>query len=454
MTGVINGAETRFGEKLSIWLHRAASRSTPSRRRANRFLAIALALSVATVGTIVAVDAQPAQAVDYPTWDDVKNARSSEANTVAEIKRIQDVLAGLRAEVERTQAEAIRLGDAYQEADQAFQEQALKAQKLKSQADDAALLATQSKQRAGEIVAQQYRSGNGDVTTGLLVNAAKADDMLYSYGMADKFTEQTAGIYEKAVQDQNTAQALTDQADVAQDVLEALKIEAEAAAAAAQAAAEAAAAAVAEQENNEATLNAQLTVLTERRLATEADYNTGVAVRAAEAAARAAAAAAARAAALAAAPSGGGAGSGTPAGVVNQSGWAKPTYGGITSGYGNRLNPYSHVWRLHAGTDISSGCGKPIYAAHAGTVTYAAWNGSYGNYIQIAHGNNTDTAYGHIVNGGTLVSNGQKVNSGDLIAYVGTTGGSTGCHLHFEVRIGGIATDAVPYMRDRGVTLG
>jgi murein DD-endopeptidase MepM/ murein hydrolase activator NlpD len=413
---------------------------------------------VATVGSIVATDVQSVQAVDYPSWDDVKKARSSEASTVAEIQRIRDVLAGLRAEVERTQAEAMRLGDAYQLADQAFQEQALKAQKLKGQADDAALLATQSKQRAGEIVAQQYRSGNGDVTTGLLVNAAKADDMLYSYGMADKFTEQTAGIYEKAVQDQNTAQALTDQADIAQDVLEQLKIEAEAAAQAAQAAADAAAAAVAEQETNEATLNAQLTVLTERRMATEADYNTGVAVRAAAEEARRAAAAAARAAALAAAPAsgggGGGAGSGTPAGVVNQSGWAKPTYGGITSGFGNRLNPYSHVWRLHAGTDISSGCGKPIYAAHAGTVTYAAWNGSYGNFVLISHGNSTDTAYGHIVNGGTLVSNGQKVNSGDLIAYVGTTGGSTGCHLHFEVRVNGVATDAVPYMRDRGVTLG
>jgi hypothetical protein len=260
VTDVINGVETRFGGKLSTWLHRAASRSTSSRRRANRFIAIALALSVATVGTIVAVDAQPAHAIDYPTWDDVKNARSSEANTVAEINRIQ-------------------------EADQAFQEQALKAQKLQSQADEAALLATQSKQRAGEIVAQQYRSGNGDVTTGLLVNAAKADDMLYSYGMADKFTEQTAGIYEKALQDENTATALTDQAVVAQGVLEGLKKEAEAASQAAQAAADAAAAAVVEQENNEATLNAQLTVLTERRLATEADYNTGVAVRAEEPAA-------------------------------------------------------------------------------------------------------------------------------------------------------------------------
>jgi hypothetical protein len=123
-------------------------------------------------------------------------------------------------------------------------------------------------------------------------------------------------------------------------------------------------------------------------------------------------------------------------------------------GYGMRLNPVSHIWRLHAGTDISSGCGKPIYAAHSGTVGYAAWNGSYGNFILINNGDNISTAYGHIVNGGTLVSKGQQVNAGDLIAYVGTTGGSTGCHLHYEVRVNGEATDAVPFMRNQGVTLG
>jgi len=412
----------------------------PSRRRAGRLVAMALALVVLTVGTIVATDTRSAQAVDYPSWQDVQAARSSEANTINEIKRIQGLLDSLRAEVERTQADAIAKGEAFQLADQAFQEQALKAAKLKDQADAAALLATQSKQRAGEIVAQQYRSGNGDVTTGLLVNAAKADDMLYSYGMADKFTEQTAGIYEKAVQDENSATALTKTAVVAQDVLEELKVQAEAASAAAQAAAEAATAAVAEQEQNEATLNAQLTVLTERRVATEADYNAGVEARRIEAARLKAIADAAAAAA--------------GAGIVGQSGWAKPTYGVITSGYGMRLNPVSHDWRLHAGTDLSSGCGKPIYAAHSGTVGYAAPNGSYGNFILINNGDDISTAYGHIVNGGTLVGKGQQVSAGQLIAYVGSTGGSTGCHLHYEVRVNGVATDAVPFMRNQGITLG
>jgi len=425
---------------MSIWADKAATRTSSRGRRVIRAVAVAVALSLTVAATVVATDSDKAFAVDYPTWDDVVKARASEAATVAEIARISALIESLRAEVERTQAEAIAAGERYQEADQDFQEAALKAQKLKAQADEKEALAAQSKQQAGEIVAQQYRSGNGDVSTNLLVNAAKADDILYTFGMADKFTEQTAAIYEKALQDQNTARALTKQAVVAQELLEELKIAAEEAATVAQNAADAAAAAVAEQEANEATLNAQLAVLSQRRAVTETDFLTGEVVRAA-------AAAAARAAAAAAAAAAG-------AGVVGQSGWAKPTYGAITSGYGNRLNPYSHVWRLHAGTDMSSGCGKPIYAAHSGTVGYAAWNGSYGNFILINNGDNISTAYGHIVNGGTLVSKGQSVSSGQLIAYVGTTGGSTGCHLHYEVRINGVATDAVPFMRNQGITLG
>jgi murein DD-endopeptidase MepM/ murein hydrolase activator NlpD len=425
---------------MSIWPHRADSR-TPSRGRGvARGVALTVALTLAVVGTVVSTDTQKAFAVDYPSWNDVIAARGSEIATLKEISRIQALIESLRAEVERTQADAIAKGELAQEADQRFQEAALKAQELQSQADAKEALATQSKQQAGEIVAQQYRSGNGDVSTNLLVNAAKADDILYTFGMADKFTEQTAAIYEKALQDQNTAQALTDQADKAQGLLEQLKIEAEAAAETAQAAADAAAAAVAEQEANQDTLSSQLTVLQERRAVTEADYMTGVAVRAEAARVKAIADAAAAAAA--------------GAGVVGQSGWAKPTYGGITSGYGMRMNPVSHKWILHAGTDMSSGCGKPIYAAHAGVVGMAAPNGSYGNFIRIDNGDNISTAYGHIVNGGTLVGRGQSVSSGQLIAYVGTTGGSTGCHLHFEVRINGVATDAVPFMRNQGVTLG
>jgi hypothetical protein len=253
---------------MSIWPDRADSR-TPSRRRGvARAVALSVALTLAVVGTVVSTDSQKAFAVDYPSWNDVITARQSETATVTAIAQITALLDSLRAEVERTQAEAIAKGELAQEADQKFQEAALKADKLKAQADEKEALAVQSKQQAGEIVAQQYRSGNGDVSTNLMVNAAKADDILYTFGMADKFTEQTAAIYEKALQDQNTAGALTKQAEKAQGLLEELKVAAEAAAEEAQAAADAAAAAVTEQEENQANLNAQLTVLSERRAVT------------------------------------------------------------------------------------------------------------------------------------------------------------------------------------------
>ena len=110
---------------------------------------------------------------------------------------------------------------------------------------------------------------------------------------------------------------------------------------------------------------------------------------------------------------------------------------------------------MHNGTDIAGmGCGAPIYAARQGTVTYAGPNGTLGNYVQIAHDDGSSTGYGHIMSGGIGVRIGQAVDPGQPIARVGSTGGSTGCHLHFIVRVGGNLTDPVPFMRSRGITLG
>ncbi|WP_022908300.1 peptidoglycan DD-metalloendopeptidase family protein [Curtobacterium sp. B18] len=92
-----------------------------------------------------------------------------------------------------------------------------------------------------------------------------------------------------------------------------------------------------------------------------------------------------------------------------------------------------------------------IVAAAAGTVDYAGWYGGYGNYVRISHGGGVQTAYGHIVNGGFRVSPGQRVSAGQLIALVGSTGNSTGCHTHFEVHVNGATVDPVPFMQARGV---
>jgi murein DD-endopeptidase MepM/ murein hydrolase activator NlpD len=120
-----------------------------------------------------------------------------------------------------------------------------------------------------------------------------------------------------------------------------------------------------------------------------------------------------------------------------------------------RFHPVFKVWRLHNGVDVAGqGCGAPIFATHAGTVTYAGANGTLGNYIQIEHGDGTSSGYGHIIAGGILVRYGDEVSPGQQIARVGTTGASTGCHLHFIIRVGGQPTDPIPFLRNQGVRLG
>lgn len=105
----------------------------------------------------------------------------------------------------------------------------------------------------------------------------------------------------------------------------------------------------------------------------------------------------------------------------------------ITSEYGNRFHPILHVWRMHTGLDFGGACGTPIYAAGPGTIISAGWAGGYGNRVVIDHGlvSGVDlaTTYNHMVR---IVAHGGHVKRGQLIGYEGTTGLSTGCHLHFE----------------------
>jgi murein DD-endopeptidase MepM/ murein hydrolase activator NlpD len=92
---------------------------------------------------------------------------------------------------------------------------------------------------------------------------------------------------------------------------------------------------------------------------------------------------------------------------------------------------------FHRGTDIGVAYGSPIYAAHAGTVVYAGWFGTYGYWIEIDDGDGIQTGYAHIRPGGIFVKVGQHVSAGQNIASVGQTGAATGPHLHFEVRVAG-----------------
>ena len=123
---------------------------------------------------------------------------------------------------------------------------------------------------------------------------------------------------------------------------------------------------------------------------------------------------------------------------VSTSGYIWPAHGVLTSSFGWRWG------RLHEGIDIAVGNGTSVVAAASGTVIVAGWMGGYGNLVVVDHGNGVSTAYGH--NTGVAVSVGQGVAQGQLIAYSGNTGNSTGPHIHFEIRINGAPTDPLGYL--------
>ena len=115
----------------------------------------------------------------------------------------------------------------------------------------------------------------------------------------------------------------------------------------------------------------------------------------------------------------------------------------ISSPFGYRVHPISGVQKLHAGVDIAASYGSPVSAADGGTVILAGWNGGYGNCVVINHGNGLTTLYGHMSS--IAVSVGQSVGKGQTIGYVGSTGASTGPHLHWEVAVNGVVTNPLNY---------
>jgi murein DD-endopeptidase MepM/ murein hydrolase activator NlpD len=142
-------------------------------------------------------------------------------------------------------------------------------------------------------------------------------------------------------------------------------------------------------------------------------------------------------------------------GQLSAQGWVLPAVGSITDHFGPRPDrPLPDVGDFHYGTDIGASCDAGVYAATSGTVVSAGVLGTYGNWILIDHGNGVQTGYAHLATGETLVAVGDTVVAGQVIGGVGSTGASTGCHLHFEVRIDGTRVDPQPFMAKRGVVLG
>jgi murein DD-endopeptidase MepM/ murein hydrolase activator NlpD len=428
VTGVTMGtAATRFGELM---------RSTPTagvrwsvRRRHLRFGAIVSVLGVLSTASIVSGAVAPASAAtSYPTWGQVQSAKHNTALKKREVAQIQSLIKSLDAEVTATTADSKTKGDAYGTAQDAYYAAAVKQEALQAQAVAAEKTRKTSEAEAGQLAAQLARSGTNGFQLNLFLNGANASDMLDSIGDASKISERTDSIYKQAVQDKNTAQALTSQANVAKSILDNLKVIAQTAYESAQKAADAAAAALDASTQHKTELQAQLTAMTSNLKLTESKYLKGVQARYGF--------------------------TGSIGTQISSSGWARPAAGVISSGFGMRVNPVDGGYRLHNGTDLAAGCGVPIYAAHSGTVSYSGWYGGLGNFIQIQDDATYATGYGHIMNGGLLVHDGQAVHVGQLIARTGETGEATGCHLHFMVIINSVPVDAVPFMRAHGIVLG
>lgn len=474
------GCAPTASEQRRLW-------PTFDRRSALKYGALG-AVALGAFGAAASGLSSPAMAADYPSWADVEAARANESAKAGEISRIQGLIQGLQSEVARTQAEVVARSDEYYTAQQAYLDADYRAQQIQAQADAEAAKATDAANKAGKVAAQLYRSGGDDTSLDLFFSgsAATADDLLAKLGTMDKLIERNRSVYASAVTARDSAKQLSNQANDARAERDRLQKIAEEKMVAAQQAAQAAQEALAAQQANQVVLEAQLAALQDTTAKTVADYQAGVEAErkareererrareeaeARDRAERERREQEARDRENAAANSGGGGGgggsssgggggggssSGGGGGGGGGSGWARPSSAGTTSGYGPRSSQCNGSYcasSWHLGLDFGAGCYSPIYAASSGRVTYAGYNGGYGNYIRIQHDDGSATGYAHIVNGGIYVSYGQRVGAGEQIAATGQTGNSFGCHLHFEVYPPwGGTTNPAPWLRDRGV---
>jgi cell wall-associated NlpC family hydrolase len=219
--------------------------------------------------------AGPVAADDYPSWDDVLSARQNQDATQAAIDEIEGLLVSLEAQAVDLGRQAQVKGEEYNAAKNALDAASAKANKLEEQAVEAEHRAALSARRAGQLVAQLARTGGGNLSVSLLLSP-DADDLLGTLGTMSKVTEQSDAIYKQATVDRNNAQALTDQARIAEDERSDRAGEAEAALAAAKTAADAALARVAEQKAASEQMYAQLATLKGTTADVEAGYLEGL----------------------------------------------------------------------------------------------------------------------------------------------------------------------------------
>jgi murein DD-endopeptidase MepM/ murein hydrolase activator NlpD len=297
--------------------------------------------------------------------------------------------------------------------------------------DDAQQRVDDARQRVDDIASASYMGGNF-AALNVLVGATGPQDAMDRLDLVDQVMQkQQAGVAEVTAA-RRDARIEQDEAGLAKRAAEDAEQDATdklAAAAAAEAAAERARAAVVALANSR---RQALAAANSQRAAVLARYREA---KAEEARIEAALAAWERRSGVATSMSIGGK-------------LLMPVHGWKSSDFGERYDPYYRVWQLHAGVDIAAGGGSPIHAAAGGRVIRAGWNGGYGNYTCVSNGKldgrSFSTCYGH--QSKILVHVGEYIRRGEVIGRVGTTGASTGYHLHFETRLNGVPKNPLQYL--------
>ncbi|MBO0984961.1 NlpC/P60 family protein, partial [Rathayibacter sp. SD072] len=255
-----------------------------------------LPLAVSAAFAVTAITASfgltPASADDpqYPSWDDVQNAKLDEAAKQAEIDSITGLVAGLQSAVDEASVEAMRRAETWRQASDALAAAAQAVTDLEDRAAEASAKAQTSRMRAGLLAAHLSKAAGGDLSMSLVASGENAGDLLYQLGAMSQLTEQSQKVYADALGDKQNAESLAAQADVAVDEHRALSDEADRARAIADDAARSAQSALAAQEAKSSELIAQLALLKDSTVEVETAFLAGELERRAAAAAAAAAA--------------------------------------------------------------------------------------------------------------------------------------------------------------------
>jgi murein DD-endopeptidase MepM/ murein hydrolase activator NlpD len=300
---------------------------------------------------------------------------------------------------------------------------------------------TQMRQMAREA----YQSGPSMSGLSIVVGAQSVDDFVEQYGLASTAQRAQNQVLDDLAQidaDNKSSQA---RLTAVQDRISDLKDEADAKVDQAEQARQVAADRQAEVQDLISQQTAKKATLESQKAAAQAEVDK---IDAERASVESQLAEIARQQQAAAAANGGGS---TRPGTVTGAIFSNPTsinpiY--VTSEYGMRLHPILGYVRLHAGIDLRTYCGTPIYAAKAGTVQWAQWRNGFGNQVMVDHGlvngSSLMTSYNHMTS--FVVSGGQKVDAGTLLGYSGNTGTSAACHLHFEVYVNGSTVNPRPLL--------